>query len=139
MAKLLDARTSQNASENDISIPVMKNTPTLFAQVGLDAAGAVGTIRATMTGTIALDFSCAKKATATIRIVRGTLDSDPVVLQLATTVGRIEETPLILTFSGADFNPPFEPEIIYTVFLIVNKKGVVRTGPESFFAQLYSD
>lgn len=138
MTKLLDARTSQNASENDISIPVTKNTETLFAQVGLDADGAVGVIRATMTGTIALDIK--KYGTkVTVTVVRGTLSTDPVVLRTVTTVNDNPFSPYVLTFSGADFDVPFEPEIIYSVFLLVDKKGVTRTGPESFFTQLYSD
>ena len=138
MAKLLDARTSQNASENDISIPVTKNTETLFAQVGLDADGAAGVIRSTMTGTIALDIK--KYGTkVTVTVVRGTLSTDPVVLRTVTTVHDTPFSPFVLTFSGADFDVPFEPEIIYSVFLLVDKKGVTRTGPESFFTHLQSD
>ncbi|MGZ9585221.1 hypothetical protein [Paenibacillus marinisediminis] len=138
MTRLLDVRTSQNASENNIAIPVERNTQTLFAQVGLDATGAVGVIRTTMAGMIALKIT-RPNTTVTITVVRGTTASSPVVLKLATTVSENDECPLILTFAGADFDVPFSPEIVYSVFLLVDRKGVTRTGPESFYAQLYSD
>lgn len=138
MTKVIDVRTSQNASENNISIPVTRDTETLFAQVGLNAAGAEGVLRVTMSGIIALDIK--KPGTkVTVSVVRGTLSTDQLVLRTVTTVNDKVSSPFLLTFSGADFNVPFEPEIVYSVFVLVNKKGVTRTGPESFFAHLHSD
>lgn len=138
MARVVDVRTSQNATQNEISIPVTKNTETLFAQVGLNTVNASGVIRGTMSGTIALDIK-KPNTTITVTIVRGTLITDPVVLRVVTTVDDRAHRPFVLTFSGADFDVPLEPEIVYTVFLLVDKKGVTRTGPESFFAHLHSD
>lgn len=54
MVKLLDARTSQNASyANSISIPV-STTPQLFARLTLNANGATGLVRTQISGTVAV-------------------------------------------------------------------------------------
>ena len=58
MAKLLDAKTSQNASyANSISIPfTVINAPQLFAQLTLSLAGAAGLVRAQYTGVAAIQL-----------------------------------------------------------------------------------
>ena len=139
MTKVVDVRTSQNATEhNQISIPVTRNTETLFAQIGLNTLTTAGVPRVTMSGIIALDIT-RPHTTVTVTIVRGTMETDPVVLRVTTVVNPESHKPFILTFNGADFNPPVIPEIVYSVFVTVDRKGVTRVGPESFFGHLHSD
>ncbi|WP_233183054.1 hypothetical protein [Paenibacillus sonchi] len=75
----MDARTSQNASTaNSIAIPILViNTPQLFGQIGLITEGITTNPRVLLKGTISIQLPLAL-AGITIRIVRGTLSTDPV-------------------------------------------------------------
>lgn len=141
MAKLVDARTSQNASTaSSIAIPILiVSTPQLFGQVGLNATGAGTNIRVIFSGTIAVQLPLALVA-ITIRVVRGTLSVDPVVYSAATTFNLSVLAPQLINFTGSDFNPPsIAGQITYTAFVLSNLLGAVRVGPESFAATCYSD
>lgn len=58
MTRLLDARTSQNASiANSISIPItILSQPGLFGQIGLNVSGATGPIRTQLSGTVTCQY-----------------------------------------------------------------------------------
>ncbi|WP_223822082.1 hypothetical protein [Paenibacillus peoriae] len=57
MTRLLDARTSQNASYgNTISIPLPANTPVAIAELGLDVTGAGENMRVQLSGIAELAF-----------------------------------------------------------------------------------
>ncbi|ADM70423.2 hypothetical protein GMA19_02622 [Paenibacillus polymyxa E681] len=57
MTRLLDARTSQNASYgNRISIPLPANTPVAIAELGLDVTGAGENMRVQLSGILSLHF-----------------------------------------------------------------------------------
>ncbi|MCD1258104.1 hypothetical protein B5M42_004525 [Paenibacillus athensensis] len=140
MTQLLDARTSQNASyANSIAIPILViNTPQLFGVVGLNTAGASGTLRAELTGTISVQLPLALVG-VTITIVRGTMPTDPLVYSATSTFSLSVLAPQIITFSAADYNPPLTAQITYSAFISSNLLGTIRVGPENFNGALYSD
>lgn len=139
-AQVIDARTSQNASiGNSIAIPILVlNTPQLFGQVGLVTAGVGANPRVQFFGTIGVQLPLALVG-ITITVVRGTLPTDPVIYSATSTFSLSLLAPQIITFSGADFNPPITPQLTYTAFITSNLLGTIRVGPESFAAVLYSD
>jgi len=139
MTKLLDARTSQNASEsNSIAIPMLViNTPQLFGQVGLNTQGG-SNMRVTFQGTIAVQLPLAMVG-VTIRVVRGTMATDPLVFSCTNTYNLSVLAPQAISFNGADFNPPVAAQTTYTAFISTNLLGTIRVGPESFSAVVYSD
>lgn len=138
MVKLLDARTSQNASyANSILSPItVLNAPELVGQIGLQTAGATGVVRVQFTGSVSLFLPVLSIGVA-IAVVRGTLPTDPLVYSLSEviTVGG-QQT---FTFTGSDFNPPLAPQLTYTMFVAVTAVGAIRVGPESFNGAAYSD
>lgn len=141
MAKLVDARTSQNASTaSSIAIPILVvNTPQLFGQVGLNATGAGANIRVVLSGTVAVQLPLAL-VTVTVTVVRGTLSVDPVVYSGTTTFNLSVLAAQLINFTGSDFNPPgIGGQITYTAFISANLLGTIRVGPESFAAVAYSD
>lgn len=140
MGTYLDARTSQNASTaNSIAIPILViNTPQLFGQIGLLSEGVTTNPRVLLKGTISVQLPLALVG-ITIRIVRGTLATDPVVYSATSTFSLSLLAPQVITFSAADFNPPVTPQLTYTAFVSSNLLGTVRVGPESFDGILVSD
>ena len=142
MAKLLDARTSQNASTaNSIAIPILLiNTPQLFGQVGLITEEAGANPRIMLNGQITVQLPLALVG-ITITVVRGTLPSDPVVYVASNTYDLTVLAPQLLNFAGADYNPPLggAGQTTYTAFVATNLLGTIRVGPESFTAVAYSD
>ncbi|AIQ46989.1 hypothetical protein R70723_14705 [Paenibacillus sp. FSL R7-0273] len=140
MGTYLDARTSQNASTaNSIAIPILLiNTPQLFGQIGLLSEGVTTNPRVLLKGTISVQLPLALVG-ITIRIVRGTLSTDPVVYSATSTFSLSLLAPQVITFSAADFNPPVTPQLTYTAFVSSNLLGTVRVGPESFDGILVSD
>ncbi|KWX69620.1 hypothetical protein [Paenibacillus jilunlii] len=140
MGTYLDARTSQNASTaNSIAIPILViNTPQLFGQIGLITEGATTNPRVLLKGTISIQLPLALVG-ITIRIVRGTLSTDPVVYSATSTFNLSILAPQVITFSAADFQPPITPQLTYTAFVSSNLLGAIRVGPESFDGILVSD
>lgn len=145
MGRLIDARTSQNASyANSISIVInAADTPQLVGQIGLQTAGVGSNPRVQLKGTVTVDPPSPPPVPTmiTVTIVRGTLPTDLLVYSatedLVATVGG----PQVLTVSADDFNPqiPVSGQITYTLFVSSSVAGVTRVGPENFDGALYSD
>jgi hypothetical protein len=140
MGIFLDGRTSQNASlANSISTPILVGTDSLFGVVGLDVTKAtVGQIRVEFNGTVAVQLPLIPIATSvTITIVRGTQQSGLTTVYSAEQQLSLEILgPQLVTFSGADFNPPKPASgpLVYTAFISASVLGTIRVGPESFSA-----
>lgn len=140
MGTYVDGRTSQNASTaNSIAIPILViNTPQLFGQIGLITAGVGANPRVLLKGTISVQLPLALVG-VTVRIVRGTLSTDPVVYSATSTFSLSILAPQVIAFSAADFLPPITPQLTYTAFISANLLGTIRVGPESFDGILVSD
>ncbi|MCZ8513596.1 hypothetical protein O9H85_14360 [Paenibacillus filicis] len=143
MTKLLDARTSQNASTaNSMSISFTAiNAPQLWGQQTLNLSGGTAfTVRVEFAGVIALQQPLVPVATtATVIVVRGTTPSDLIIFSAALNLSTALTGPQLLTFAGSDFNAPNISPVTYTAFVSVNALGVTRVGPESFNLAAYSD
>lgn len=143
MARLLDARTSQNASYgNTISIPLPANTPVAIGEVGLDATGADGNIRVQLSGIAELAFPTTPPFDSVIAfsIGRGT---DSLVAYALYSVSVSEANPnavQVVTINASDFDVPLPPsnELVYTLYLFCTADAT-RIGMESFNAVAYSD
>ncbi|PAD31448.1 hypothetical protein [Paenibacillus sp. 7523-1] len=143
MARLLDARTSQNASYgNTISIPLPANTPVAIGEVGLDATDADGNIRVQLSGIAELAFPTTPPFDSVIAfsIGRGT---DSLVAYALYSVSVSEANPnavQVVTINASDFDVPLPPsnELVYTLYLFCTADAT-RIGMESFNAVAYSD
>jgi hypothetical protein len=143
MARLLDARTSQNASYgNTISIPLPANTPVAIGEVGLDATDADGNIRVQLSGIAELAFPTTPPFDSVIAfsIGRGT---DSLVAYALYSVSVSEANPnavQVVTINASDFDVPVPPsnELVYTLYLFCTADAT-RIGMESFNAVAYSD
>ncbi|UKJ83557.1 hypothetical protein H1W83_28595 (plasmid) [Priestia megaterium] len=142
MVKLLDAGTSQNASfANSISIP-LSTTPQLFFRHILSTAGAIGTVRSQITGTVTVQLPLVPVAsTITVIIVRGTTPSDPIIYSVSEVLDLAIVGPQVLSFTASDFNFPLQENnrVTYTGFITTSLVGATRVGPESVNATIYSD
>ncbi|PWW08633.1 hypothetical protein DFQ01_101357 [Paenibacillus cellulosilyticus] len=142
MGRLIDGRTSQNASYgNSISIPILVvNTPQLFGQIGLNTAGVGDTPRVQLKGTIALQLPLDLLG-ITISVVRGTEATDPLVFSMNSTFELSILSAQILTFSANDYNPPIPDDglLVYTAFVSSDLLGTIRVGPENFDGILISE
>ncbi|MBM7568772.1 hypothetical protein [Paenibacillus sacheonensis] len=144
MARLLDARTSQNKSYTDLdSTTILQaNTPTPIGVVGLNTIGASGTIRVQFTGIaeLRLPDPLTPDTVIIIIIVRGTdLTGIPVARALYGT-GNTVSPIQVITINASDYNVPYPPsnELIYTLFLFCTIEAT-RVGMESFNAIAFSD
>jgi hypothetical protein len=111
MSKFLDARTSQNASTGgSIDIALLPGTPTAIGVVGLNVTGASGVIRVTFSGIAAINLP----------------DTPPPVGSAIVLI--------------SDYNVPYPSsnELVYTLGMF-SSVGGTRVGPESFYAQAFSD
>ncbi|MET3937871.1 hypothetical protein ABIC22_000683 [Paenibacillus sp. PvP094] len=143
MARLLDARTSQNASYgNTISIPLPANTPVAIGEVGLDVTDADGNIRVQLSGIAELAFPTTPPFDSVISfsIARGT---DSLVAYALYSVSVSEANPnavQVVTINASDFDVPLPPsnELVYTLYLFCTTDAT-RIGMESFNAVAYSD
>ncbi|MCC5802458.1 hypothetical protein B0G93_10914 [Bacillus sp. V-88] len=140
MGIYLDGRTSQNASlANSITTPILVGDGELFGIVGLDVTKAtVGQIRVQFNGNVAVQLPLLPVATSiNIRIVRGTEQTGITTVYTAQQVlGLSIVGPQLITFSGADFNPP-KPDsgpLVYSALISATAIGTIRVGPESFSA-----
>ncbi|WP_261304358.1 hypothetical protein [Paenibacillus andongensis] len=145
MVRLLDNRTSQNASFQQSISSSTSSTPTLFGQVGLDCLNPGGLIRVDFTATVTISFpSNATALTILIQVVRGTLITDPLVYSANLTIPATPEAGSLIfpyTVTGSDYNVPAPPnnQLIYTAFISSNSTLPLRVGPESFNVAAYSD
>jgi len=142
MGRLIDGRTSQNASfANSIAIPILVvDTPQLFGVIGLNTAGVGESPRVQLKGTICAQLPLALIG-LTVTIVRGTLPTDPLVYSVTSTFELSVLAPQVVTFSADDFDPPI-PEsglLVYSAFVSSNLLGTIRVGPENFDGLLISD
>jgi hypothetical protein len=140
IVKLLDARTSQNASyANSISNPV-STTPELAGQLTLSLAGATGLIRVQFDGIVGLKLPTPPVATTvTVTVVRGTTMSDLIIFTGQLVMDTSILGPQNIAFTASDFNVPPTSPITYTMFISASALGTTRVGPESFNATAYSD
>ncbi len=144
MTRLLDARTSQNASiSNSISNPItLLSQPGLFGQIGLNVSGATAPMRTQLSETVACQLPLLPAATTiTLTIVKGTVLTDPIVYSSPESLNINLLGPQLFTFTASDFNVPIPPSglLIYTAFIAVNLLGTVRVGLESFNGVAYSN
>lgn len=142
MAKLLDARTSQNASfANSISIP-LTTTPQLFARLTLNTTGATQNLRTQISGTVTVQLPLLPVVTdITVIIVRGTTPSDLIIYSVRESLDLSVVGPQVVSFSASDFNVPITANntVVYTAFISASAIGTLRVGPESFNASIYSE
>ncbi|MFC4102094.1 hypothetical protein [Paenibacillus xanthanilyticus] len=143
MTKLLDARTSQNASFADsISIPLAANTPAVIGIVGLNVTGAGDLIRVILNGiaTLSLPSEIPPGEVVLLAVVRGTGTDETVVGNEAIPLTALDTGVKILNITISDYNVPYPPsnELVYSLVLF-STIGCLRVGPESFNAAAYSD
>ncbi|MGO4953007.1 MULTISPECIES: hypothetical protein [Paenibacillus] len=144
MTRLLDARTSQNASYgNTISIPLPANTPVAIAELGLDVTGAGGNMRVQLSGIAELSFPTTPPfdSVIAISIVRGTLDSPVAYALYSVSVSEANPNAVqVVTINASDYDVPLPPsnELVYTLYLFCTADAT-RIGIESFNAVAYSD
>ncbi|MBM7567477.1 hypothetical protein [Paenibacillus sacheonensis] len=140
MGKLIDARTSQNASyANSIAVPILViNAPVLFGQIGLNTEGAGANPRVSLQGTMSVQLPLAL-AGITITVVRGTLPTDHLVYTATATFDLSLLAPQVIAFTADDYNPPLTPLLTYTAFVSSNVLLTVRVGPENFSGMLVTD
>ncbi|MBM7586925.1 hypothetical protein JOC86_003477 [Bacillus pakistanensis] len=140
MGVYLDGRTSQNASlANSITTPILVGQESLFGIVGLDVSQAtVGQIRVQFNGTVAVQLPLIPVLTdVTITILRGTPQTGMTTVFTAEQQLSLEVAgPQLVTFSGADFNPPKPASgpLVYRALITASAVGTIRVGPESFSA-----
>jgi len=147
LPRLLDARTSQNASFQQSISTATPTTPTLFGQVGLQCINPGGVIRVQFTATLTISFpgSLVTPITILIQVVRGTLITDPLVYSSILSIPATAPVDARLIFpytvTGSDYNVPAPPnnQLTYSAFLSSNSTASLRVGPESFNAEAYSD
>ncbi|KGX92423.1 hypothetical protein N781_16960 [Pontibacillus halophilus JSM 076056 = DSM 19796] len=143
MTKLVDARTSQNASfVNSIFEPVLIFDEETVGQVGLAVGTAGPNLRVQLSGTVTVQLPLAPVLTTiTIRVVRGTVETDQLVFSTSQTLDLAITGPQSISFVGSDFNPPIPGSgpLAYTAFISASAIGTARVGPESFNAVAFSD
>jgi hypothetical protein len=144
LTRLLDARTSQNASYEHSINTGTGTSPTQFGQVGLQVMNPGGIIRVDLHATMTISFPAdTLNITILIQIVRGTQITDPLVYSANLTIPQLGAGPLIFPFTvtGSDYNvpSPINNQLIYTAFVSSNSPLTSRIGPESFNAAAYSD
>lgn len=143
VARLLDSKTSQNASyANSIAIPILVvNTPNLIAQQTLDlSTGTAGQTRVEFSGVAAVQLPLLPLATNIIVFVtRGLTSANLNVFSASQNLDLSILGPQLISFSGSDFNAPNTANVAYSVFIQTSALGTVRVGPESFNFTAYSD
>ncbi|AZN41825.1 hypothetical protein [Paenibacillus albus] len=142
VARLLDSKTSQNASyANSIAIPILViNTPNLIAQQTLNlTSGTAGLTRVEFQGVAAVQLPLLPLATnITIFVTRGLTSGDVNVFSASQNLDLSILGPQLISFSGSDFNAPNTTQA-YSVWIESSALGTVRVGPESFNFTGYSD
>jgi hypothetical protein len=121
VTRLLDAKTSQNASFFAAISSDFAFNPVPFAQVGLNVINPVGVVRVQFTATATIQIPADSGSIAVLMdIVRGTLPTDPLVY----TGAFIEDNTSLavtraFTVTGSDYKvaPPPSNLLVYTAFL----------------------
>ncbi|KAE8558107.1 hypothetical protein [Paenibacillus polymyxa] len=144
MTRLLDARTSQNASYgNTISIPLPANTAVAIAELGLEVTGAGQNMRVQLSGIAELAFPTTPPFDSVISfsIVRGDVDSLVAYALYSVSVSEVNPNAVqVVTINASDYNIPLPPsnELVYTLYIFCTADAT-RIGMESFNAVAYSD
>jgi hypothetical protein len=144
MARLLDARTSQNKSYTDLNSTTIlpANTPTLIGVVGLNVTGASGIIRVQFTGIaeLRLPEPLTPDTVIVIIIVRGSDLTGTAVANAIYGTGNTVSPIQVVTINASDYNVPYPPtnELVYSLFLFCTIQAT-RVGMESFNAIAFSD
>ncbi|MGG1942200.1 hypothetical protein ABFY57_21255 [Paenibacillus polymyxa] len=144
MTRLLDARTSQNASYgNTISIPLPANTAVAIAELGLEVTGAGENMRVQLSGIAELAFPTTPPFDSVISfsIVRGDVDSLVAYTLYSVSVSEVNPNAVqVVTINASDYNIPLPPsnELVYTLYIFCTADAT-RIGMESFNAVAYSD
>ncbi|KJD41562.1 hypothetical protein [Paenibacillus polymyxa] len=144
MTRLLDARTSQNASYgNTISIPLPANTAVAIAELGLEVTGAGENMRVQLSGIAELAFPTTPPFDSVISfsIVRGDVDSLVAYALYSVSVSEVNPNAVqVVTINASDYNIPLPPsnELVYTLYIFCTADAT-RIGMESFNAVAYSD
>ncbi|WP_420538964.1 hypothetical protein ACN92M_13595 [Paenibacillus polymyxa] len=144
MTRLLDARTSQNASYgNTISIPLPANTAVAIAELGLEVTGAGENMRVQLTGIAELAFPTTPPFDSVISfsIVRGDVDSLVAYALYSVSVSEVNPNAVqVVTINAYDYSIPLPPsnELVYTLYIFCTADAT-RIGMESFNAVAYSD
>lgn len=144
--RLIDARTSQNASyANSIAIPVT-TTPQLVGQIAFATDGLGTNPRVRLAAAAGVQNNTAVAgSTVTLMLVRGTQPTDTPIYSARhmprTGPQPQSPDPQTLSISAADFRPPIPANrrLVYSLFITSDTPGFVRTGPENFDGVLYSD
>ncbi|SEN96277.1 hypothetical protein [Paenibacillus sp. OV219] len=135
MTRLLDSKTSQNASyANSISIPIILiSLPQIIAQQTLNlSTGAANFTTVSFSGTVVLQVGPQQPATnILITVIRGLTTSGVSVFSASRNLNINLLGPQVISFSGSDFNAPNTANVAYTVFIQASLVGVTRVGPES--------
>ncbi len=144
LTRLLDARTSQNASYGfSISLPLQPDTPTIIGTIGLDVTGASGILRV-MFGATAVIVPPEVLPPGTflaLGVLLGTVfDQGSLVAYEVLPLGPGAQGVRILSLNASHYNVPYPPsnELIYSLVLY-STIGGLRVGPESFYATAYCD
>ncbi|MFH5181364.1 hypothetical protein ACHHV8_01200 [Paenibacillus sp. TAB 01] len=146
---LLDQRTSQNISTTiPDADPFPANTPVLVAQVGLIVPPTTpGVIRAQFDGIIGVEVVRKhhhkhkhEGTFFTVTLVRGTELTDLVVYSSLVFFGPDERLNKLVPISAADFDipAPASGQLTYTLFAEASSNRLLRSGPESFHASVYT-
>jgi hypothetical protein len=144
MTKLLDARTSQNASYGQsIATVLPPQMPTPIGVVGLNVTDAFGIIRVTFNGIAAIDILTTPPPDdkiVAIGVVRGTTANDPIVGYALYPFSAVDMGIKVVNLTLSDYNVPHPAsnELVYSLILF-SSSGGTRIGPESFNAAAYSD
>lgn len=144
MTRLLDARTSQNASFYGENSQSVADQTILIGQIGLSTLGYEGIIRVQLSGICSfLDISNVFKR-LTLFVVRGTEPTDPLVASNALEIS-IPITTNVYQFSiiASDYDPVPADELVYSLFVrgeVFGQVAIIQArGLQSFNGAAYSD
>lgn len=147
MTKLLDFRTSQNATYAESFLLLMtEEESVMIGQVGLNIVNPGANIRVDLSAMACIQIAGETGTSLTMSIVRGTLATDPLAFSSILSeppppVEAPSPTIVELIAEGSDYNVPAPASglLVYTVFIVSSGPNSIRVGPESFKATAYSD
>ncbi|MFC4302058.1 hypothetical protein [Cohnella boryungensis] len=142
MTRLLDARTSQNASfVNSAVVPLRSGESALMGIVGLRVINPTGIIRVDLYAIATFFSEPGGIITYFITIHRGPTEADPLVYsgaQFQYISSRSSVQSVFAIASDFDVSAPASGQLTYSVYL-QSTVDSIRSGPESFNAVAYCD